>query len=54
MCLTDIKKLRNIQEKAVREMGLSLYLESGYADTVTVINVPDGYTDTYIFRQAQK
>ena len=33
---------------AVENMGLSLYLESGFSDTVTVINVPEGYTDTYI------
>ena len=42
------KEVAEYTRKAVREMGLSLYLESGYADTVTVINVPDGYTDTYI------
>lgn len=28
--------------QAVKEMGLSLYLESGYSNTVTVIRVPEG------------
>lgn len=28
--------------KAVRDMGLSLYLENGYSNTVTVIRVPEG------------
>ena len=27
---------------SVKEMGLSLYLENGYSNTVTVIRVPDG------------
>ena len=28
--------------RAVEKMGLSLYLENGYSNTVTVIRVPDG------------
>ena len=28
----------------MRELGLELYLESGYSNTVTVIKVPEGIT----------
>lgn len=34
--------------KAVTQAGLSLYLEDGYASTVTVVNVPEGTSDTEI------
>ena len=34
--------------KAVREAGLSLYLESGFSNTVTVFEVPDQTTDKAI------
>lgn len=34
--------------KAVTSAGLELYLEDGYASSVTVINVPDGMTDKMI------
>ncbi len=34
--------------KAVQEAGLSLYPESGFADTVTVFCVPEGLTDSQI------
>lgn len=33
---------------AVRKAGLSLYLEDGFSNTVTVIRVPEGMTDTQI------
>lgn len=33
---------------AIKKSGLSLYLSSGYSNTVTVINVPDGITDKLI------
>lgn len=34
--------------EAVLKSGLSLYLESGYSNTVTVIDVPEGLTDEQI------
>lgn len=34
--------------KAVTAAGLTLYAKSGYSDTVSVINVPEGLTDTQI------
>lgn len=34
--------------RAVTEAGLALYLEDGYASTVTVIQVPEGLTDEQI------
>lgn len=36
--------------QAVRESGLSLYLESGDASTVTVVRVPEGLTDKAIIK----
>lgn len=36
------KRLAEKTRKAVIDMGLSLYLESGYSNTVTVVNVPEG------------
>ena len=36
------KKLGELTRQTVKEMGLSLYLENGYSNTVTVIRVPDG------------
>ncbi|MDD5922310.1 MAG: alanine--glyoxylate aminotransferase family protein [Eubacteriales bacterium] len=45
------KRHKNIAEAvrtAVRKSGLSLYLDSDFADTVTVIRVPDGVTDEEI------
>ena len=36
------KKLGELTRQTVKEMGLSLYLENGYSNTVTVICVPDG------------
>ena len=35
--------------KAVTAAGLTLYAKGGYSDTVSVINVPEGLTDTQIF-----
>ena len=35
-------RLGEMTRKAVQDMGLALYLESGYSNTVTVIRVPDG------------
>lgn len=34
--------------KAITESGLELYLEDGYSNTVTVIKVPEGFTDKQI------
>lgn len=36
--------------KAVEKSGLSLYLEEGFANTVTVIELPDGLTDEVLLR----
>lgn len=35
-------RLGELTRKAVQDMGLSLYLENGYSNTVTVIRVPEG------------
>lgn len=32
------------QEKAIEAFGLKLHLESGFSDTVTVFDVPEGMT----------
>lgn len=36
------KQMGELTRRTVKEMGLSLYLENGYSNTVTVIRVPDG------------
>ncbi len=41
-------KIAAATRKAVTEAGLKLYLESGYSNTVTVIEVPEGLTDKQI------
>ena len=41
-------KIAAATRQAVRKAGLSLYLKEGYANTVTVIEVPDGLTDEQI------
>ena len=41
-------KIAAATRKAVTEAGLELYLKSGYANTVTVIKVPEGVTDKQI------
>ena len=39
---------------AIREAGLSLYLESGFSNTVTVFLVPEGVTDKDILTSMKK
>ncbi len=39
------KAVATATRKAIKEGGLKLYLESGYSNTVTVIEVPEGITD---------
>lgn len=39
---------------AVEEAGLKLYLDSGFSNTVTVIEVPEGLTDTQILSTMQE
>lgn len=41
-------KIAAATRKAITEAGLKLYLESGYSNTVTVIEVPEGLTDQQI------
>ena len=41
-------KIAAATRKAVTKAGLELYLKAGYANTVTVIKVPDGVTDKQI------
>ena len=36
------KRMGELTRRTVKEMGLSLYLENGYSNTVTVIRVPEG------------
>lgn len=46
-----LKRHENIAaatRQAVEKAGLKLYLESGFSNTVTVIEVPEGMTDTQI------
>lgn len=40
--------------KAVSEAGLKLYLEDGYASSVTVVNVPEGFSDKMILDKMRK
>ena len=41
-------KIAAATRAAVQKAGLKLYLRSGYSNTVTVIEVPEGLTDTQI------
>lgn len=41
-------KIAEATRQAVVKAGLSLYLKEGYSNTVTVIEVPEGVTDTQI------
>ena len=41
-------KIGNTVRAAVKEAGLELYQETGFSNTVTVFNVPEGTTDTAI------
>lgn len=41
-------KIAKATRRAVVAAGLKLYLKEGYSNTVTVIQVPDGYTDKQI------
>lgn len=41
-------RIANATRTAVEKAGLSLYGKAGYSNTVTVINVPEGLTDTQI------
>lgn len=42
------EKIAGATRQAVKEAGLKLYLETGFSNTVTVIEVPKGLTDTQI------
>lgn len=42
------EKIAAATRQAVTEAGLSLYLKSGYSNTVTVVQVPEGVTDEAI------
>lgn len=44
------QRIARAVRQAVREAGLSLYLETGDASTVTVIQVPEGITDRMIIQ----
>lgn len=41
-------KIAAATRKAITQVGLELYLEDGYSNTVTVVKVPDGFTDAQI------
>lgn len=47
-------KIARAARTAVTSAGLSLYLRSGYGNTVTVIRVPDGLRDTDILEGMQR
>lgn len=48
------KTIAQAARKAVRESGLSLYIEEGFASTVTAIEVPEGIKDTDILEQMKQ
>lgn len=47
-------KMGEMTRKAVLDMGLSLYLEDGYSNTVTVVKVPDGIAASEILEAMKK
>lgn len=48
------ERVARATRKAVKEMGLSLYLRRGMSNTVTVIRVPEGWTDQEIIGKMRK
>ncbi len=48
------RELAAYVRESLREMGLSLYLESGFSDTVTVFEVPEGMTAKAILDRMEK
>lgn len=48
------KTIAQAVRKAVRESGLSLYIEEGFASTITAIEVPEGIKDTDILEQMKQ
>ncbi len=47
-------KIATATRCALQKGGLKLYLESGYSNTVTVLEVPEGMTDEQILRGMEK
>ncbi len=47
-------RLGEMTRKAVQDMGLSLYLESGFSNTVTVIRVPERRSAADILERMKK
>lgn len=47
-------KIATSTRYALQKGGLKLYLESGYSNTVTVLEVPEGMTDEQILRGMEK
>ena len=47
-------KLGQMTRQAVQDMGLELYLENGYSNTVTVIKVPEGIKASDILETMKK
>lgn len=48
------KTIAQAVRKAVQESGLSLYIEEGFASTITAIEVPEGIKDTDILEQMKQ
>lgn len=48
------EEVANHVRSVLKEHGFELYNESGYANTVTAILVPDGFTDTFILEEMKK
>lgn len=48
------KTIAQAVRKAVRESGLSLYIEEGFASTITAIEVPEGIKDIDILEQMKQ
>lgn len=48
------ERLANACRKAIEKGGFSLFLEKGHANTVTVMNMPEGLTDEEILENMKK
>ena len=47
-------KIANATREALKEFGIKLHLESGFSDTVTVFDVPEGMTADDILKRMRK
>ena len=45
------RRVGELCREKVKEIGLSLHLQSGFSDTVTVFNIPEGYTEMGVINE---